>query len=215
MPWSAVAGAYWARSAHLAEDAEKRLSAWAARVVWLYAAFFIFSITAMVASLPSLVHYFRLVFDHPGTPVTVQPVAYQVIGDIGLPIEVVVAVVFLVWQYRAATTARVLGYPARRSPGLGVGSWFIPVVNLWFPYQALRDLLPLGHPLRPLALRTWLSYLLMGILAGASELIAFTSIPAGVAIGMVAIIGWIFIGTWAYRLVNAVSANHAEAVSRF
>ena len=64
--------------------------------------------------------------------------------------------VFLLrWQFQAAKTARFLSLPARRSPGLGVGSWFIPVVNFWFPYQSIRDCLPPGDPGRPVVARMW------------------------------------------------------------
>jgi hypothetical protein len=51
-------------------------------------------------------------------------------------------VVACMWQYRAASTARALGYAAKHSPGWGVGCWFVPIVALWMPYQALRDCLP-------------------------------------------------------------------------
>lgn len=47
------------------------------------------------------------------------------------------AVLWVLWQYRAAK--RVAGR-TRRTPGWHVGSWFIPVVNLWFPYQNVADL---------------------------------------------------------------------------
>ena len=62
----------------------------------------------------------------------------------------VVAVIFaLIWQHRAASAGRALGLPASHSPAWGVGSWFVPIVNLWMPYQALRDCLPPGDPRRP------------------------------------------------------------------
>jgi hypothetical protein len=44
------------------------------------------------------------------------------------------AVGICLWQYRAARVAALVRhYPAKRSPGLGVGSWFIPFVNLCSP----------------------------------------------------------------------------------
>jgi hypothetical protein len=62
-------------------------------------------------------------------------------------------IVACVWQHRAAAAARAQGFPARRSPAWGVGSWFVPVVNLWMPYSALRDCLPPGDPRRAHVLR--------------------------------------------------------------
>lgn len=46
-------------------------------------------------------------------------------------------VVWVIWQYHAAK--QVPGQ-TRRSPGWHAGSWFIPVVNWWFPYQNISDL---------------------------------------------------------------------------
>ncbi|TDN87724.1 DUF4328 domain-containing protein [Microbacterium sp. BK668] len=46
-------------------------------------------------------------------------------------------IVWVLWQYRAATHLR---GQTRRSPGWHVGSWFIPIVALWFPYQNVSDL---------------------------------------------------------------------------
>lgn len=214
MPWSAVAPAFWAQSVHAAGNAEERLSAWAVRAVCLYVAVVVSATAVMLVSVPAFVHYVRLTFDNPGASLPAQPVGLQVTSVVEFPVEILVGVVFLMWQYRAATTARILGYPARRSPGLGVGSWFIPVVNLWFPYQALRDLLPPGHGTRPLVLRTWLGFAFTSFAVFVSELTAFASLQVGVAIGIVAILGWILVGTWGHRVVKAIVADHGEAVRR-
>jgi hypothetical protein len=214
MPFAAVAPAFWAYSVRIAGDAEARLSAWAARVVCLYVAVVVLATAVTLTSISAIVDYFRFPFDHPGAPIPAQPVALRAMSLVELPVEILVGVVFLMWQHRAATTARILGYPARRSPGLGVGSWFIPVVNLWFPYQALRDLLPPGHAARPLVLRTWLGFAFTALAVFVAEVTAFAWLKVGVVIGIVAILGWILVGTWAYRVVKAVSADHREAVRR-
>ncbi|WP_400995217.1 DUF4328 domain-containing protein [Agromyces sp. GXQ0307] len=46
-------------------------------------------------------------------------------------------VLWAIWQYRAAK--QVVGR-TRRSPGWHAGSWFVPIVSLWFPYQNISDL---------------------------------------------------------------------------
>jgi len=107
-------------------------------------------------------------------PITVQPIS----GSFGAVVSLVdllgvaALIINLIWQHRAATAARALNLPARRSPGLGVGGWFIPVCNFWFPYQAIRDCLPAEDPHRVLVLRWWLAYLGMGLFTGATLLIA-------------------------------------------
>lgn len=47
-------------------------------------------------------------------------------------------VVWCFWQHGLAVA--VPRDRIRRSPGMHVGSWFIPVVMLWFPYQNIKDL---------------------------------------------------------------------------
>ncbi|MDL9977967.1 DUF4328 domain-containing protein [Microbacterium sp. ASV49] len=47
-------------------------------------------------------------------------------------------VCWMVWQYRAA--ASLPAGSLRRSPGWHVGSWFIPIVSLWFPFQNVSDI---------------------------------------------------------------------------
>jgi len=50
----------------------------------------------------------------------------------------ITGVLWLAWQHRLA--AAVPRRTLRRSPGWHVGSWFIPVAGLWFPFQNMSDL---------------------------------------------------------------------------
>ena len=72
-------------------------------------------------------------------------------------------VLLAVWFYRAAAAAAALGLPARRTPGWAVAGWFIPVVNLWWPLQSSRDLLPAGHPMRGRMTLLWFTALVSAI----------------------------------------------------
>ena len=47
------------------------------------------------------------------------------------------AVVWVLWQYRVA---KQVSGRTRRSPGWHVGSWFVPAISLWFPYQNISDI---------------------------------------------------------------------------
>lgn len=47
------------------------------------------------------------------------------------------AVLWLLWQYRAA---KQFSGETRRSPGWHVGSWLVPIISWWFPYQDVSDL---------------------------------------------------------------------------
>lgn len=124
-----------------------------------------------------------------------------------------VSVVFFIWQYNAASTARALGYRARVSPGLGVGSWFIPVVNLWFPYRALADCLPQHHPLRARALGAWLSYCLAGAVSGASAVVAvFSSSGVPVLLSSISMALIVLAVGLGLTLMTATAADHYRAL---
>lgn len=57
---------------------------------------------------------------------------------VALIVLLAAAVFWVVWQYRAA--ASLPAGSLRRSPGWHVGSWFIPIVSLFFPFQNVSDL---------------------------------------------------------------------------
>ena len=110
---------------------------------------------------------------------TLSPVAV-VVGMV-----MVAAIVFAcIWQHRAASAARSLGYPATRSPAWGVGCWFVPIVNLWMPYGAVRDCLPPGHPERARVLRWWVAWLCTAYLSLLSSVFALFSTGAALAVSI-------------------------------
>lgn len=77
------------------------------------------------------------------------------------------AVVWVLWQYRVAKQ-----FPGqtRRTPGWHVGSWFVPVVSAWFPYQNISDLWRAGGRTRPgWQIVWWLCWLVSGSLLQASS----------------------------------------------
>lgn len=44
---------------------------------------------------------------------------------------------WVIWQFQVA---KQLAGLTRRTPGWHIGSWFIPIVSFWFPYQNISDL---------------------------------------------------------------------------
>ena len=144
--------------------------------------------------LAAFFHWYRVVFDAAGRRHTTAPAgtARQAAArrrPAGAPL-VASEIFFVVWQFRAATAARALGMPARRSPGAGVILWFIPVANLWCPYQAIRDCLPYDHPERRTVLRFWLALVVGELCGGAGVVVGAFSRPAGIALIVVAVVVW-------------------------
>jgi hypothetical protein len=65
----------------------------------------------------------------------------QIIGIVQLFMIVALAVAVLCWIYRANSNARALGAASMRfTPGWAVGWYFIPIFNLWKPYQAMKEI---------------------------------------------------------------------------
>jgi hypothetical protein len=58
----------------------------------------------------------------------------------------VAMVMFLVWFYRARVNAEGHDWPQRQSRAAAVWSWFVPVVNFWFPLQIMADIWRAGLP---------------------------------------------------------------------
>ena len=69
---------------------------------------------------------------------------YALIGLIGLlhiPLFIFTIVCFLIWQYRAYKNLPALKVRnPEHTPGWTVGYWFIPVLNLFRPFQVIREL---------------------------------------------------------------------------
>ena len=80
-----------------------------------------------------------------------------------------VGALFLLWFYRAASTGWVSGLPARRRPMLATLSFVIPVLNLWWPYQAMLDMVPAEDP-RRVVIRWWWVLWLSGTSVGSADL---------------------------------------------
>jgi hypothetical protein len=65
----------------------------------------------------------------------------QIIGLVYLLLYIVTVIIFARWILRANHNVRALGAQDMRfTPGWAVGYFFVPIVCLWRPYQAMKDL---------------------------------------------------------------------------
>ena len=72
---------------------------------------------------------------------TASDTRQQIIGIAQFALFVVVAIFILRWIYRANQNARALGATAMRfTPGWAILWYFIPIANLWKPYQAMKEI---------------------------------------------------------------------------
>jgi hypothetical protein len=151
--------------------------------------------------------------NHQTAPVLTAPEPLGGFTAILVLFAIAAIVVECMWQFRAASAARAMGLPAKRSPGWGVGFWFIPVVNLWMPYQAIRDCLAHNDPNRAMVLRYWLLYVGMGIGAALTIIGLMVSTPVGVVFALGAGLCALGVLATAPRVVMSIAVAHRAAVN--
>ena len=69
------------------------------------------------------------------------------VAAVQLAVLIVTAILFLVWIYRAYRNLSALGASGLRySANWAVGGWFIPIMNLWRPYQVTAEIWKASDP---------------------------------------------------------------------
>jgi hypothetical protein len=96
---------------------------------------------------------------------------------------------------------------------LGVAFWFIPVVNFWMPYQAIRDCLAPDDPNRARVLRYWLYTLGIEIGFILTAIAIIISTPAGVILAVLTGLSALGVLATAPQVVLAIAAAHRAAVT--
>jgi hypothetical protein len=158
-------------------------------------------------------HQLRLQMDNPSShPVTTVPSEGGLSTLLAL-CGLAALVVLCVWQFRAATAARAMRQPAKRSPGWGVAFWFIPIVNFWMPYQAIRDCLAPTDPNRAHVLRYWLFTLGVEIGGILTFIAIIISTPTGVVLAILTGVSGLGVLATAPRVVLSIAAAHRAAVN--
>ena len=124
-------------------------------------------------------------------------------------------VAIVIWAYKAATVASNLHYPATRGPLWAIVGWIIPIVNFWFPYQAIRDCLPPHHAERR-TVKLWWACFVLGLFISIPAIIvsAFGSLPVAFALVLPGLVVATMEVSLALRMVDAVEADHADAINQ-
>jgi hypothetical protein len=158
-------------------------------------------------------HQVRLQMDNPQTHQVVTVPTQGGFSSVLVLVALAALIVECVWQFRAATVARALRLPARRSPGWGVACWFIPIVNFWMPYQALRDCLAPDDPNRARVLRYWLCTLGIEIGFILTAIAIIISTPAGVILAILTGLSAVGVLATAPQVVLSIAVAHRAAVN--
>ncbi|MDF7797856.1 DUF4328 domain-containing protein [Pontiellaceae bacterium B1224] len=67
------------------------------------------------------------------------------VGVVFIVVYIVTAIFFLKWIYRANKNLSILSGRMEFSPGSSIGWYFVPIVNLFKPYQAMREIWRKAH----------------------------------------------------------------------
>lgn len=131
--------------------------------------------------------------------------------DMGL--RAITGILFLVWLGMRYTDARVDTRLLRRTTGTAIVSWFVPIINLWWPAQAVKDLWHASRPdssrLGAIAARLpipqvffvwWPAYLFSG--AGSTGAMAVFADPSYDS----RYLGWATVSTGVQQLATLISA---------
>ncbi|MBV9952699.1 MAG: DUF4328 domain-containing protein [Acidimicrobiia bacterium] len=133
-------------------------------------------------------------------------VRLELLGLVGFGALVVV----VVWAHHITQTARALGLRTTLNPGWAAVGWLLPIVSLWFPYMAVRDALPPGHPGRGLAGSWWTLQIAVVIIGAVAT---FVSPGVGAAIGCLGAVCALGAGYLGHRLATAIGEEHERLAS--
>jgi hypothetical protein len=128
--------------------------------------------------------------------------------------SIAVLIFLAVWGNHITTTARTLGLRTTHSPGWAVAGWLVPIINLWFPYQVVRDALPPGHPSRGRVAWWWGLRVTTTVLTIVAMLFAFASPGAGAAVGLCAAAAFLGAAYLAHDLATALGEAHEQILQR-
>jgi hypothetical protein len=145
--------------------------------------------------------------------------AFSAFQLVSLPLNVVSFAYigsFIAWIYQAGKFAEARGWPAVRGRTLGAFSVLIPVVNLWWPYEAVRDSYPPGSS-PSLLLKWWVSYLVTPLFALPGLFLGLFGTPVEIAvaitIGACALAIPVWLGWKVIRDVEAMQRANSPAPS--
>ena len=123
----------------------------------------------------------------------------------------VVVILEAIWVYRATTFVRRTGRPTQLSPGWAVAGFFVPVVSIWFPYVAVRDLLR-GSPAVRLVGWWWGSSLASGLTLPFVFPAAVVATWLAVAVVLTTAVPVVAAPLLLRRIIRASATIHAQLV---
>jgi hypothetical protein len=97
----------------------------------------------------------------------------------------VALIVLAIWTYNATKALHATGRRTTHTAGWAAAGWFVPIISLWYPYQAVRDLVPPDHPARRLVGWWWACWLASGVATMVPVVAAWFSLGAALLAAVV------------------------------
>jgi hypothetical protein len=194
---------------------------WARWALWSFAAGAVVYIAFFVVGDPFLARYFRHIHDScqdqfasgAVTCTGTGPSQWQtqLAGNL-VYLPVLVDVPMMMWLRGTAEIARRMGLPARHSPTWAFG-FFVPVANLWFPYQVAADTLPPGAPQRSTVGWWWALRLVQLLAAVPIFVVALFSLRTAIVLGVIAAVFPVLQAWYGRRMVLEILEAHRRLVA--
>ena len=138
-------------------------------------------------------------------------------------ISIPTTIVFCIWIYRAQKNAYTFGNPIRISPAMAAGSFFIPVISLYKPYQAMKELWLASSPAKNLGhgpvKAWWALWIFSGITTMGASFFSLSqeNLTMQISSGVITTVGsviFIILCVLAIKLVNYISSNQEQIIAQ-
>ena len=114
------------------------------------------------------------------------------------------------WCMQAARAAQSQGIPIRRSPGLAMAGWIIPILNLWWPPQTIRSFARDRDQLRHVV-GWWICYIVATLAGIGATIVAgtndFDAAVPFLVVGATSVLSFALLGV---QVVDMVLAVHEQ-----
>ena len=126
------------------------------------------------------------------------------------PLGMGLSICLILWIYRTVETGVALGRPARRGPGLAAISLMIPIVNFWWPVQAVRDTLSGRPAARAAVLRWWIAHQVASLGGLVAFVLPFIDRGFAAIVATLLVVIAIVAASLAQSMTATVEAAHRE-----
>jgi uncharacterized membrane protein len=132
---------------------------------WTAIALVVVAVVDLIAVVSDVAEYRLLGADFTVEEIDANDTRQGVIGAVQVLLLIVTAVFFIRWFKRAYENVDAVGGKRRHGPGWAIGSWFIPIANLWFPKRIANDIwrasnVPGDESVSPILTLWWVAFVL-------------------------------------------------------